>query len=43
MAKYKKVGEGKIEVYEKQKSDWGNVVVWVVIAFFAYAAFFGGK
>jgi uncharacterized integral membrane protein len=43
MAKYKKVGEGKVEVYEKQKTDWSAILGGAFIVFILLVVIFGGK
>lgn len=40
MAKYKKVGDGKIEVYEKEKTDWVGVIGGIAVVVFLLTVFF---
>jgi hypothetical protein len=40
MAKYKKVGEGKIEVYEKEKTDWVGLIGGIAFVAFLLAVIF---
>lgn len=40
MAKFTKVGEGKVEVYKKEKTDWVGVIGGIAFVAFIIAAIF---